>query len=586
MLGLAGRRFWLCGVLLVSFIMLIPIGYAQSGAGSIQGTVMDSTGAVIPGATIQVRNIATGVVSNTKSNGAGLYQVPSLFVGTYSLRATSPNMQTYETSIELQVGQAAVINPTLKPGDVSTSVVVNADEVQLTSPENGTLSSTLENERIQQLPMDGRNIQSLIGLATPGMEGSNGKVNGLAVEGMTYTVDGVATRADNDGSSTSTTLLPDPDSVQEVRMETANSSARFSTPATAILTTKSGTNKIHGTLFETARNNAFGVARARQDAVGVPAPHYVRNEFGASAGGPVILPDIYNGKNKTFWFFAYERFSLANSTTSLGTVPTDAMRNGDFSGLINAKGQLQVQYDPSTTKANVTCPVPVAGATYTTKGTANNPYCRTPYFGTSYAGAPNTINVIPASLESPMAKIYYKLMPEPSADLANVNPLVSKNIRSLNPNLWITSHYAFRIDHHFSEKDSTFLSFVKNETAINTTNTMANLPVNEGAVHIPVGAAFGYSNKPQITFIAALGYTHVFSPTFFSETSLNAQWFHSRGVPGVAADQNFEAMLGLPNNFGQPGMPAFCGGCIQPFTSSQKGNSDAGKRSFNLVENL
>jgi hypothetical protein len=567
-------------------IMLMPgIVLAQSGAGSIQGTVMDSTGAVIPSAAIQVKNIATGVVSNTTSNGVGFYQVPSLFVGTYSLRVSSQGMSTYETSIELQVGQTAMINPILSPGTVSVEVLVNAGQIQLTSPDSGTLSSTLENERIQQLPMDGRNIQGLIGLAAPGMEGASGKVNGVAVEGMTYTVDGVATRADNDGSSTSVTLLPDPDSVQEVRMETSNSSARYSTPATATLSTKSGTNKLHGTFFETARNNAFGVARARQDAVGVAAPKYIRNEFGASAGGPITLPGIFNGKDRSFWFFAYERYSLAQNTTTLANVPTDAMRNGDFSGLVS-NNNLQVQYDPATTKANAACAVPVAGATYTTKGTENNPYCRTPYYGTSYTGTANTINVISKSLMSPLASIYYKLLPEPTtAD----NPSQKPNVTAVTPNLMITTDYAFRLDHHFSEKDNTYLTFLKRENQSNTSNTMANLPVSQTGINIPAGAAFGYSNKPQITFVAALGHTHVFSPTFYSETSLNAQWFHSKGIPGVAADQDFESMLGLPNNFGQPGMPTICGGkagCFQGIVSSQNANNSAAQRSFTLVENL
>jgi hypothetical protein len=568
--------------LTICLLLLSGTARAQSGAGSIQGTVMDSTGAVIPGAAIQVKNTATGVVSNTSSNGVGFYQVPSLFVGTYSLRVSMQNMSIYGTSIELQVGQTATINPVLNPGTVAQEIVVNAGQTQLITPDSGTLSSTLENERISQLPMNTRNIASLIGLAAPGLEGSSGKVNGLAVEGMTYTVDGAATRADNDGSTTSVTLLPDPDSVEEVRMETSNSSARFSTPATATLSTKSGTNKLHATFFETARNNAFGVARDRKDAVGVAAPKYIRNEFGASGGGPIVLPWIFNGKNKSFWFVAYERYSLAQNTTTQAKVPTDAMRNGDFSGLVT-NNNLQIQYDPSTTKSNAACAYPGAGPTYTIQGTENNPYCRTPYYGTSYNGSQNTINVIPKSLMSPMARIYYKLLPEPTT---TDNPAQMPNVSALTPNLLITTHYAARLDHHFSEKDSSFLSFMKRENSANTNNTMANLPVSESGINIPVGAAFGYSNKPQITYIASLGHTHVFSPTFYSETSFNAQWFHSRGVPGVDADKNFESMLGLPNNFGQPGMPTICGGCFQGIVSSQNANNSASQRSFTLAENL
>ena len=141
--------------------------------------------------------------------------------------------------------------------------------------------------------------------------------------------------------------LPDPDAVQEVRVETLNSSAQFATPATAILTTKSGTNAVHGSAFETARNNAIGIAKARQNPSNFAAPHLVRNEFGASVGGPILIPKLYDGKNKSFFFFAYERFSLRQSANELVTVPTVPMRNGDFSGLINGAGIQQVLYDPN-----------------------------------------------------------------------------------------------------------------------------------------------------------------------------------------------------------------------------------------------
>ena len=144
-------------------------------------------------------------------------------------------------------------------------------------------------------------------------------------------------------------ILPDPDAVQEAKFETLNSTAQFATPATVIITTKSGTNEIHGSLFETARNNYFGIAKARQNPANFAAPHLVRNEFGASVGGPIFIPKLYNGKNKSFFFFAYERFSLRQAANELVTVPTVAMRNGDFSGLINSAGVLQTLYDPNST---------------------------------------------------------------------------------------------------------------------------------------------------------------------------------------------------------------------------------------------
>ena len=186
--------------------------------------------------------------------------------------------------------------------------------------------------------MNGRMVVALVGMATPGLEAGLGsapgaRANGLMAEALEYVADGVSLSNRQFGGEYQTQAqLPDPDSVQEVRVETTNTSAQYTTPGTTIITTKSGTNSLHGSLFETARNNAVGIARARQNASNYAAPHLVRNEFGASAGGPIILPHVYHGKDKSFWFFAYERFSLASSTSELVTVPTTAMRGGDISG--------------------------------------------------------------------------------------------------------------------------------------------------------------------------------------------------------------------------------------------------------------
>jgi len=152
--------------------------------------------------------------------------------------------------------------------------------------------------------------------------------------------------------------MVDPDAIQEVRVETAVSGGEFAAPSTVIINTKAGTNQLHGSLFETALNSAFGVARTRQNQSNFVAPHYVRNELGGSIGGPIVIPHAYNGRNKSFFFFAYERFSLAQAVSQNEYVPTMSMRGGDFSGLVNSAGVLQQLYDPATTgpSANIWSP--------------------------------------------------------------------------------------------------------------------------------------------------------------------------------------------------------------------------------------
>jgi len=205
----------LAAVMVLGLALFCMAAFAQSGAGAIQGTVTDSTNAVISGARVHVVNQATTEATDTKSNSVGYYQVPELFTGTYSVTVTAPGMKTYTTSIELQVAQNAVINPVLTAGEVTQQITVNANTVQLTTVDSGALTSTLENDRISQLPMDGRNILTLVGESSPGMEDNGQKMDGQAIEALEYVIDGSSTannlyggqNVNDNGQSTSTRAM-------------------------------------------------------------------------------------------------------------------------------------------------------------------------------------------------------------------------------------------------------------------------------------------------------------------------------------------------------------------------------------------
>jgi hypothetical protein len=234
-------RVWRQRAIAVAIMIGLALGcsisFAQSGAGSIQGTVTDSTGAVMPGASIHVINQATGSTADTKANGVGFYQVPGLFTGVYDVTITATGMKTYKTRIELLVDQNAVINATMTAGEVTQEVEVKASFVQLTTTDNGVIASTLENERINQIPMNGRNVMNLIGESTPGLEnciqGAVGTcANGLMGQAMEYVADGVTlTNREFGGEHMGLNQMPDPDSIQEVRVETSGVGAQFATPA-------------------------------------------------------------------------------------------------------------------------------------------------------------------------------------------------------------------------------------------------------------------------------------------------------------------------------------------------------------------
>ncbi len=536
-------RTWIVPVVAIAVVIAMAMScsnaIAQSGAGSIQGTVTDSTGAVVPGALIHVVNQSTNVTTDTKSNNVGFYQVPALFTGTYTVIVSAPNMKAYKTSIELLVAQAATINPVMTAGAVTQQVEVAANAVQLTTNDNGTITSTLENQRISELPLNGRVLSTLLSMTTPGYLGSSSAgtaLNGLSGESMEYVADGVPmVNRQFGGQNTSNTLQPDPDSVQEVQAITVNGGAQYATPGTVVTTTKSGTNHIHGALFETARNNALGVAKNRSNPANYVAPEYIRNEFGMSAGGPIVLPKIYHGKDKSFWFLGYERYSLAQKSQVQFVVQTSKMRGGDFSEVAGA-GVGVVLYDPATTHSDANC---------NGTGVANQ-FCRAPFPG----------NVIPAGRQSPLSKILNDIEPLPNLTINPYSSQQAANLNGPNPSFTVIPTWTFRIDHAFNESNRAYLRYTQN---VNYNTGLRNYPVNEpgslAADGLPANASGGAYN-PTSNYGAGIGYTHVFSPNFFAETIISQQWESQHNFAMGTPTANYEGnVLKTPNNFGESGFP-------------------------------
>lgn len=523
------------------FVLAGTSSLGQTGAGSIEGTVTDATGAVVPQAKVHVVNTTTGVVSDTTTNRDGIYQIPGLFAGTYSIAATSGKL-TYQTTLTLLAEQTATINPVLHLASVTQQVTVSGNDVQLVDTTSGTITATMENAQINQLPMNGRSLITLTQITTPGLQDGGQRVFGLNPETLEYVEDGITTtQVLNGGEHNGFTQLVDPDSVQEVRMVLNNGSAKYATPATGVITIKSGTNSLHGTMFETARNNAIGIAKSRQDLANFVAPEYIRNEFGASAGGPLLIPHVYNGKDKTFWFFAYERYSLAQAKAGEYKVPTQEMRSGNFSGLIDKNGILQTLYDPATTYDASKC-----AATHKA-----NPYCRLPF--------PN--NTIPASEESPLASVLNELTPLPNSD---ADPLVANNLNVTEPQYQATPQFTVRLDQTFNEDNHLFLTY---NQVINGTDFTTGL-LNVAAGGFLPGETGSYINQPTWSHKASTGYTHIFSPNFFSESVVGLEWFNTSFTTGTNYQQNYESMLNLPNNFAEVGFPGITG-LIHSETGSQ-----------------
>ena len=514
------------------FSLNMALAQSSAGGGAIQGTVKDETGGVIPGARVIIRQLETGLVTNTEANDEGFFSTPPLIIGKYRIRVEVTGMKAWEGELVLETARTAEITPVLTIGEVSDTLVVSGSILPLVNTTDATDGSTLDGMRIQELPLNGRELNTLIEDVTPGVEAIidvNGgvRVSGLMVYSTDYMQDGASANNREFGGSG---VLQGLESIGEVRVETSTSSAKYSRPTSVIVTTRGGTNQLRGSLFETHRNNAFGVARARQDVFAdgreFKAPKLIRNEFGGAIGGPVILPRLYSGKNRTFFFFSHERVELRQGLTREFRVPTAAMREGDFSGLIDAQGRNIVLYDPLTTRI-------------VTASNGRQVALRDPF----------PANRIPSARISPLAKRIYAITPLPT-DITN--PLVANNLKAIVatngfPNL---SHNptTIRIDHRFTERDNFFIkvnggrrttNFIGTggTTGVPTTNKEANV------TYLPMDAISG-----------ALSWTHVFSPKFFAETLVNRTWQGTRTVTGPE-DKDWAKDLGLPNPLSEIGWP-------------------------------
>lgn len=514
---------------------------AQSGAGAIQGTVTDPTNATLKDAAVHIVNHDTGVVHDTLTNGVGFYSVEGLFAGSYDVTVSATGFKQNEQHVTLLTAQTLVLSPSLQIGAATEKVEVSTDQIQLATYDSPTISSDLDAQRISQVPENGRSVTNLLVQVTPDAFGGGDfgrpQLNGAEWQATNIIQDG-STNVDLDYGG-SLLAQPDIDSMQEVRVETSVSSAKYSAPTTAIINTKSGTNSFHGSLFETAVNNAIGIARSRSNPVGYSQAHYVRNEFGASGGGPIIIPKIYNGRDKSFFFVAYERFSLRSDSFFQTNVPTPAMRQGNFSGLNYSDGTPLVIYDPSTTSATT-------------------PWTRTPFAN----------NTIPSNLESPFGKVMNAITPLPTTQ---ANPYAANSYNLNYPALNNTTlpTLTFRLDQTFNQKNNAYVRFSSMQYSIEQYYGSQTLPASVAGAGIPAGASnlLG-TNQPEYT--AALGYTHIFSPTLVSETVFGGTWeTEAYNNPVVGANTDYEAQLGLPNNFGALSMPN-TSGPLYPLSATQR----------------
>ena len=478
--------------------------FAQTGTGVIRGTVYDATKSSVPTAKITVVNQLTNATQSAQASSEGAFQFPGLPPAPYAVNVESAGFKRWSGKLTLETGQTAVVEPSMEVGSVDATVEVS-DAAPVINTESMGVAGVKDALRIHQLPLNQRSVSTLFNL-TPGVEGGgNPRVNGLKVGATEMLFDGISL-VDRFGGGISR-VQPGLDTIQEFRIETTGSSARYSRPATVTLASKSGTNQLHGTLFETFRNNASGL-RARQRQDGTTSAKLIRNEFGASAGGPII-------KNKTFWFAAYEALRQREAQFYEDYVPTAQMWGGDFSQVIDTSNTRTTIYDPATTSA------------------AGN---RTPFAG----------NIIPSARFQPIFATMKGITHDPTNA---TNPFQDSNLRAFYPIRLNISNLTLKGDHIFSPKDNISGRFTRSTNVREVQGGVFGAPREE------VKDAFGTGRSDARVYSTSLRYNHIFSPNFFSE--LLVANHRSPKSSGTLADfTDWPQKLGLPNPFGARGWPS------------------------------
>ncbi len=554
-------------IALVSLFLLVATQrlFGQVDEGSITGTVEDSSGAVVPGAQVTLLNTDIGLTLQTKTNSAGVYTFSPIRIGHYMLTFVAPGFaKTTQSNVTVNVSQNLQVNANLKPGSTSETVEVTAAP-PLMQTEDASVGQVINSQSVNDLPLNGRNFTFLAQLA-PGAQmpqadtrgnAANGafSANGLRPAQNNYLLDGIDNNSDTVDflNGTNFVVLPPVDAIQEFKVQTADFSAQLGRSAGAVLnaTIKSGTNQIHGAMWEFFRNRVLDAADWFEDYHGIPKGALQQNQFGFSMGGPFI-------KDKLFFFGDYEGLRRVLGSPQTGAVPSALEVNSGFtnmSDLIAAQssqtpltdnlGRTIPQgtvLDPETTRLVTAGQVdPVSGIVATTTGYVRDPFTSacgaTPPGGTySIASCPD-LNQLPAGRLDPNAVALLELYP--AATSSSISSLFS-NFAS-NPNLFEHRNaFDVRFDYDPSAKNQVFyrISYVDDPQYI---------PGIFGG--IADGGAFQQGIQTAKSYQHAGAWTHVFTPSAINVARVGINHLHTTRF-GPEGNN-----LGLPEKYGILGIP-------------------------------
>jgi hypothetical protein len=472
-------------MLLTVTLLLAATGlvcYAQVEQGAITGAVTDSTGASILKAKVTATNQATGAVAAAETTDDGYYKIPYLLAGKYTVIVEMAGFAPHRvTDVPVLVGQNATINATLKPGSVHDEVTVVANAVMV-DQVSSSLGYVTDSTQILELPL-GRSTYSLVNLApgviATGNTGTGPIVNGGRSNTTAILLDGQDTR---NNSTLDNAYTPPQETVQEVRFITNSFSAEYGRSAGGVLAAagKTGANKVHGSVYDYLKNDKLNANSWSNNTNNVARGRQRHNEYGFSISGPVYVPKVYDGRNKTFFFFNWEEVNDHGVSTPTAQVPTALQKTGDFSQTFTSAGALIKIYDPLTTIADAT---------------QKSGYGRSVF--------PN--NVVPATRIDPITKKMMSYYPDPT--LA-ISPTIQTN---WSQNFGLITHqnkYFTRADQNFGDKNRLFFRYGYQTSP--RTSPYTNIA-------FPGETTNGGGNQQSIAYTYGLSDTETFSPNLVGE---------------------------------------------------------------------
>ena len=544
----------LSGSLLVvlAIVTFSAVATGQANQGAIAGVVQDSTGAVVPNAKLTATERSTGTVYSTVSSSAGSYRFPNVRIGTYDLTVNAAGFKSPTlTGIVVEIATTAALDIKLSAGGINETVTVQADAPTLQT-ESSDIGTVVGPKQILDLPLAlGSTVQAMRspeafvfltpGAVGPGSDSGNGgtfesKITGGQNYATEVLLDGSASTRSENGSSFDETA-PSVDAIGEFKVITSTLPAEFgrTTGGVESFSTKAGTNKFHGEVYDLFRNTALDANNWGNDYLGLPTPADRQNDYGGTFGGPVTIPHLYNGKDRTFFFFSWEQYRQTNGGTTTSSVPTVAELAGNFNAqlgpgltdpngnpIINPCSGLQVYqgeiYDPATTQ------------------TIGGVECRTAFMDEPGS----TGNVIPSTRFSTVGQTLLSYYPAPQ----NSNLINNYTFGYSWPQL--DTSMTVRIDQNISSKSKAYFTYNSRTNDRISTNPEWAGPAGYGR------------NQTFTTHFIRFGYDYTITPTMLNHFNFGYNRTNSANIGagvGLGGGADWDAKLGITGASG-PMFPA------------------------------